>query len=74
MIALLVLLGLLIVAAVVAVGLVVAFIVAVVKYRNGTLTKEELEKNSKKVQESFRGKYDNWRKSPTWYDRTFGYR
>lgn len=46
MIALLVLLGLLIVAAVFAVGFVVAFIVAAVKHRNGSITREDLDKAS----------------------------
>lgn len=44
MFALLILLGLLIVAALVAVGFLVAFIVAAVKHRNGTLTQEDLDK------------------------------
>lgn len=44
MIALLILLGLLVVAALVAVGFVVALIVAAVKHRNGTLTQEDLDK------------------------------
>ena len=44
MIALLVLLGLLVIAAVFAVGFVVAFVVAAVKHRNGTLTQEDLDK------------------------------
>ena len=74
MIALLVLLGLLIVAALVAVGFMVAFVVAAVKHHKGTLTKEELEANSKRVKQSIRKKYWLWRTRPTWYDRTFGYR
>ena len=74
MIALLVLLVLLIVAALVAVAFIVAFIVAAVKHRNGTLTQEELEANSKRVKQSIRKKYWLWRSRPTWYDRTFGYR
>lgn len=44
MIALIVLLGLLAIAAVFAVGFVVSLIVAAVKYRNGTLTQEDLDK------------------------------
>lgn len=48
MIALLVLFGFLAVAAVFAVGFVVAFIVAAVKFRNGSLTQEDLDKATEK--------------------------
>ena len=74
MIALLELIGFLLIAAVFAVVFIVMFFVAVKKYCDGTLTKEELERNSKKVREYFRKRYENWKNSPTWYDRTYGYR
>lgn len=62
MIALLILLGLLVVAALVAVGFVVAFIVAAIKHRNGSLTKEDLDKASaycKDLREKRRKQWDD---------------
>lgn len=74
MIALVIFIGLLVVAAVFVAILVVMFVVAVVRYRKGKLTKEELDASSRKVKNTLRKKYYAWRNSPTWYDRTFGYR
>lgn len=51
MIALLIFIGLLVVAAVFAVGFVVAFIVAAVRHRKGTLTQEDLDKATEKRRE-----------------------
>ena len=62
MIALLIIIGLLLVAAIFAVGFVVAFIVAVVKHRNGSLTKEDLDKSSaycKNLREKRRKQWDD---------------
>lgn len=74
MIAFLLFIGFLAVSAVFVAVLVVMFIVAVVRYRKGKLTKEELETSSRKVKNALRKKYYAWRNSPTWYDRMFGYR
>ena len=68
MIAFLILIGLLVAAAVLVVGFLVAFIVAAFRYRNGTLTKEELEISSNKVKKHIRKKLENWKRQPLWTD------
>jgi uncharacterized membrane protein YciS (DUF1049 family) len=68
MIAFVIFIGLLVVAALFVIGFVVAFIVASVKYRKGTLTKDELEANDKKVRNYFRQKKEAWKKQPLWID------
>lgn len=68
MIGFLILCGLLIFAAVIAIAALVAFGISVFKYHRETMTKEELEKNSKKVKEHIRRNYDDWKRSPSWTD------
>jgi len=71
MIAFLLFIGLLAVAAVFVAIFIVMFVVAVVRYRKGKLTKEELDANSRKVKSTLRKKYWEWRTRPTWYDYPF---
>ena len=54
MIAFLLFIGLLAVAAVFVAIFIVMFVVAVVRYRKGKLTKEELDANSRKVKSTLR--------------------